>query len=173
MNKFEAVYNLIYEFDDDELDDELVEMYNNFAKKENREQIYPMSMFYPDLYSGEGRTPFEIKDDLEYVDERDNYVSFGLYWESFNSYLSSPNLLSFKKMAEYITEHNDDLGNDEVSEILNMETVEDVLRKYDDDQLVKFDWEDKLYPVSELANELENLVTEYEEKDGIVYITTL
>ena len=169
MNKFEAVYNLIHEFDDDEL----IKMYNNYAEKHNWEKIYPMDMFYPDLYSGEGLTPFEIKDDLEYVDERDNYVSFGLYWESFNSYLSSPNLLSFEEMAEYITEHNDDLGNGEVSVIFDMETVEDVLRGYDDSQLVKFDWDDKLYPVSELANELEHLVIGYKKADGIVYITTL
>lgn len=169
MNKFEAVYNLICEFDDDEL----IKMYNNYAEKHNWEKIYPMSMFYPDLYSGEGRTPFEIKDDLEYVDERDNYVSFGLYWESFNSYLSSPNLLSYEELATYITENNDDLGNDEVSDILDMETLEDVLRNYDDDQFVKLDWEDKPLPVSELTSEWEHLVSEYKEKDGIVYITTL
>lgn len=171
MNRFEAVYNLIREFDDDEL----VKMYNNYAKKKNREQIYPMSMFYPDLYSGEGRTPFEIKEDLEDVNEEDKYVSeHDLYgWESFNWYSASPNKLSYKEFAEYITEKNDDLGNDEVSVVLNMETVEDVLRKYDDNQLVKFDWDDKLYPVSELANELEHLVMGYKKADGIVYIMTL
>lgn len=169
MTRFEAVYNLL----SDLYDEDLIEMYNNFAKKNNCEQIYKMDMFYPDVYSGEGRTPFEIKDDLEYVDERDNYVSFGLYWESFNSYSSSPNQLTYKELATYITEKNDDLGNDEVSDVLDMETVEDVLSNYDDDQLVKFDWEDKPLPVSELANELEHLVTEHEEKDGIVYVTTL
>ena len=169
MTRFDAVYNLLADL----YDDDLVDIYNNFAKKKNWEQIYRMDTFYPDVYSGEGRTPFEIKDDLEYVDERDNYVSFGLYWESFNSYLSSPNLLSFEEMAEYITENNDDLGNDEVSDILDMETLEDVLRNYDDDQLVKLDWEDKPLPVSELTSEWEHLVSEYKEKDGIVYITTL
>lgn len=171
MTRYEAVYNLLADLDDEDL----IEMYNNFAKKKNWEQIYPMDMFYPDLYSGEGRTPFEIISDLKYVNEEDKYVSeHDVYgWESFNWYSVSPNKLSYKEMAECITENNDDLGNSEVSVIFDMETVEDVLRDYDDDQLVKFDWDDKLYPVSELANELEHLVIGYKKADGIVYITTL
>lgn len=125
VTKKESIIHLLEDFNNDEL----ISVYNAYAIHNDYEEIYPMDIFYPDLYSGEGRTPFEIKEDLEDVYEGDKYVScddvYG--WKSFNDYWDSPNNAGETELANYIIEHDDNLGNIEIQEYLDVETLNDAL----------------------------------------------
>ena len=128
VTKKEAVIHLLEDF----TDDELISAYNVYAEHNNYEKIYPMDIFYPELYSGEGLTPFEIKKDLEDVDEGDEYVSYDdVYgWQSFNTYWNSPNNAEDTELASYIVDYENNLGNDEIQEVLDMKTLDDAFDIY-------------------------------------------
>lgn len=125
VNREEALVHLLENFDDEQM----IEIYNEYAEKNYYEKIYPMSMFYPELYSGEGRTPFEIMKDLEDVYEGDKWVSeHDVYgWQSFNNYWDSPNCAGETELAKYIAENDDNLGNSDIQEVLDVETLGDAL----------------------------------------------
>ena len=124
VNREEALVHLLENFDDEQM----IEVYNEYAEKNRYEKIYSMDLF-PELYSGEGRSPLDIKKDLEDVYEGDKYVSeddvYG--WKSFNNYWDSPNCAGETELAKYIVGSYNNLGCSEIQEVLDIETLNEAL----------------------------------------------
>lgn len=138
MEKWEAIYNTLGAL----TDEEVVDCYNEYAEANKYEQVYPMYMF-EDLYSSEGRTIFEIKNDLEDVNEGDTWVyCHDVYgWRSFDMWTdNSP--IDLTELTNYSLGHDDDLGNSSLREILDCQIVDECLDDYEQDEFITIDGEE-------------------------------
>lgn len=140
MEKWEAICNTLGAL----TDEEVVDCYNEYAEANKYEQVYPMYMF-EDLYSSEGRTIFEIKNDLEDVNEGDTWVyCHDVYgWRSFDMWTdNSP--IDLTELTNYSLGHDDDLGNSSLREILDLSTVDECLDDYEEmDEFITINGEEK------------------------------
>ena len=169
VSREEALVHLMENFSDEQM----IEIYNEYADSCGYGKIYSMGLF-PELYSGEGRTVFEIKSDLEDVDENDKYVSeddtYG--WQLFNDYWDSPNCAGETELAKHIIQHNDSLGCSEIQEVLDIKTLNEAFEWFTPEDRIEIrglgiktmtEWIDSLS-----VDELEYLVSHIDKEENYI-----
>lgn len=138
MEKWEAIYNTLGAL----TDEEVVDCYNEYAEANKYEQVYPMYMF-EDLYSSEGRTIFEIKNDLEDVNEGDTWVyCHDVYGRRSFDMWADNSPIDLTELTNYSLGHDDDLGNSSLREILDCQIVDECLDDYEQDEFITIDGEE-------------------------------
>lgn len=141
MEKWEAICKALELLDEPEL----VKCYNEYAEPNHYEIVYDMQMF-DELYSMEGKTPFDVAKDLEDVDEYDWFVyCHDVYgWRSFKFPRDKYSPIDFTDLTNYVIEHNDDLGNSSLREILDLSIVDECLDDYEEmDEFITINGEEK------------------------------
>lgn len=131
MTKQEKIYQTIADMNDEEL----IELYNEYAQRNHYEPIFLIEQL-DEIY--QPKCASEALECLELVNKADSYLVWCLdYLQSFNS-LSDE--FSYQELADYVWQNETPLGNNSLSEILfGAYTLWDCVGCMDDDEKVDID----------------------------------